>query len=375
MQNERIWELLARKIANEASDSELMELADLLKARPDLHFQVQTFLELYNNHPELEESWEQGQQAYNNHIQRMEEQGHYIPEVETSSIEEPLLLANPSSTARRSFTRWSVAAGFLLLLTATAWLWNNWKAEEREQAQQLSQTKSEVYTKNGSKTRIQLPDGSLVWLNAGSKLNYKNDFGKDLREVELIGEAFFDVVKNPKKPFVIHTSTIDVKVLGTAFNVKSYPGEKTTETSLVRGSVEVVVKKRPQEKYILKPNEKIVVLNELELPPTKIRPLKVKAVEEPLIAIRKLTYSKGDSISVETAWAYNKLSFDDEPFLEVARKMERWYDVNFEFRNTRVEDIRLQGSFINETLPQAMEALKYTNRFNYEIQGKKVIVY
>lgn len=117
------------------------------------------------------------------------------------------------------------------------------------------------------------------------------------------------------------------------------------------------------------------MLNELELAPTKIRPLKVKAVEEPLIAIRKLTYSKGDSISIETAWAYNKLSFNDEPFLEVAQKMERWYDVNFEFRNTRVEDIRLQGSFINETLPQAMEALKYTNRFNYEIQGKKVIVY
>ena len=130
MPNERIWELLARKIANEASDSELKELADLLKARPDLHFQVQTFLELYNNQQDLAESWEQGQQAYNNHIKRMEEQGHYIPEVETSSTEAPLLLANPVSTQRRALTRWSVAAGLLLLLTATAWLWNNWKAEE-----------------------------------------------------------------------------------------------------------------------------------------------------------------------------------------------------------------------------------------------------
>lgn len=227
MQTERIWELLARKIANEASDSELLELADLLKERPDLHFQVQTLLEIYNTHQQdLEESWEEGQQAYSNHIKRMEEQGHYIPDVETASTDEPLMLGAPLQKEQRPLLWLSIAAGFLLILTATAWLWNNWKQEEREQAQQLSQTKSEVYTKNGSKTRIQLPDGSLVWLNAGSKLNYKYNFGKELREVELIGEAFFDVVKNPKKPFVIHTNTIDVKVLGTAFNVKSYPGEK-----------------------------------------------------------------------------------------------------------------------------------------------------
>ena len=373
MQNERIWELLARKIADEASESELNELALLLKARPDLHFQVQTFLSLYQQQQEeLDSSWQEGLASYDQHLRRMEEQGHFIPEAEEAIPEETLLLST-STAPKRHWINYLAAAAIVLMALVGSWFWSS--NEEQEQAGQLSQTKSEVYTKNGSKTRIQLPDGSLVWLNAGSKLYYKNNFGKELREVELIGEAYFDVVKNAKKPFVIHTATIDVKVLGTAFNVKSYPGEKTTETSLVRGSVEVVVKKRPHEKYILKPNEKIVVLNELEIKPSKVKRIGTARSEEPLIAIRKLTYSKGDSISVETAWAYNKLSFEDESFLEVAKKMERWYDVNFEFRNTRTEDIRLQGSFINETLAQAMEALKYTNRFNYEIQGKKVIVY
>ena len=184
------------------------------------------------------------------------------------------------------------------------------------------------------------------------------------------------MVKNPRKPFIIHTASIDIKVLGTQFNVKSYPGDKTTETSLVHGSVEVVVRKRPDEIYILKPNEKLVVLNEdNSTRNNSTNEVKLKEKNDPIIAIKKLTYKLGDSIAVETAWTYNKLSFEDESFGEVAKKMERWYDVYFEFRNSKWEEIRINGSFINETLPQAMEALKYTNRFRYEIDGKKIIVY
>ena len=89
-------------------------------------------------------------------------------------------------------------------------------------------------------------------MNAGSVLKYPKEFKGDTREVYLTGEAFFDVVKNPARPFIIHTSSIDVKVLGTKFNVKAYPNDKTVETSLVQGSVEVFVKNRPGEKYLLK---------------------------------------------------------------------------------------------------------------------------
>jgi hypothetical protein len=156
--------------------------------------------------------------------------------------------------------------------------------------------------------------------------------------------------------------------------VKSYPGDNTTETSLVKGSVEVVVLKRPDEKYILKPNEKIVVLNEEARPEEQVSKGKIPR-EDPIIAIRKMTYPKGDTIAVETAWAYNRLVFEDEPFSEVAKKMERWYDVKFEFRNPNREDERLIGSFVNETLQQAMDALQFTHRFRYEISGKKVIIY
>ena len=92
---------------------------------------------------------------------------------------------------------------------------------------------------NGSRTRTILPDGSTVWVNAGSHISFDNDFKGQTREVTLNGEAYFDVVKNPKQPFIVHVSGYDIRVLGTAFNVKSYPGDKTIETTLLRGLVQV----------------------------------------------------------------------------------------------------------------------------------------
>jgi transmembrane sensor len=118
-----------------------------------------------------------------------------------------------------------------------------------------------VGTKKGSKSHIVLPDGTNVWLNADSKIIYPGNFQGETREVSLVGEAFFDVVKNVNKPFIIHTGTMDVKVLGTAFNVRSYPGEMTTEASLLRGLIEVTLNGTEKKKILLKPNEKLTVLN------------------------------------------------------------------------------------------------------------------
>lgn len=374
MHNDRIWELMARKIAGEASDLELLELQELQKHNPQSHFAMQTITDLWRPTQKATDNQSITEEAYLCHLNRMKDAGLQIQSAEATITYESVPTAPKVVFLRK---KWLVAAAaVLIVLVSATLLWsdrffgNTSLVHKPEHKTPIS----EVSTKYGSKTRILLPDGTQVWLNAGSKLNYGNDFGQFNREVQLIGEGFFDVVKNPQKPFIIHTSSIDVKVLGTMFNVKSYPGDKTTETSLIHGSVEVVVRKRPNEKYILKPNEKIVVLNEEEeIKPKAAR--KPQQVIEPIIAIRKLTYKENDSISVETAWAFNKLSFEDETFSEVARKMERWYDVKFEFRNKQLEDIRLKGSFINESLPQAMEALQYTNRFRYEIEGKNVTIF
>jgi len=220
-----------------------------------------------------------------------------------------------------------------------------------------------------------LPDGSVVWLNAGSKLEYDKSFGNTIREVKLSGEAYFDVVKNPSKPFIVNTNSAKVKVLGTAFNVRSYPDDNKIETSLIRGSVEVTLNKRPEEKWILKPNEKLVLLNDYIAPQVKEKALDKRIINEPVIAIKKLTYQPGETVAVEAAWTSNKLSFEDESFLEVSHKMARWYDVNFVFKSEELKNLMLHGSFTTETINQAMEALQYSFKFKYEIKDKLVTIY
>lgn len=371
MRNERIWELMARKMSGEASSEELEELDQALKINPHLHFSVQAFSDLWKH--SSQKSLSESKQAYQRHLAKLQNKGISVGLPDHQPEFEQVLLEG--SRRNKRFRLAAILSLAVLLIAASAWYLSTNKKTSVVANEPVKETTNEVSTKYGSKTRIQLPDGSQVWLNAGSKLNYNKDFGQELREVQLIGEGFFDVKKNAQKPFIIHTKAVDIKVLGTQFNVKSYPGDKTTETSLVHGSVEIVVRKRPDEKFILKPNEKIVVLNEVEDSvvgtPTKLH----KPRKEPLIAISKLTYKLGDSIAVETAWTFNKLSFEDETFDEVAKKMARWYDVEFEFRNSKLEDIRLKGSFINETLVQAMDALQFANSFKYEVSGKKVIIY
>ena len=248
--------------------------------------------------------------------------------------------------------------------------------KEAEPIAKAAVKKSEITTKYGSNTQLILPDGSTVWLNAGSKLNYEKINETGLREVYLTGEAFFDVVKNPQRPFIIHTSSIDIKVLGTSFNVKAYPDDKTVETSLIRGSVEVTVKNRPEEKYLLKPNQKLILFNDAFTEKTE-KDQRVLPVNMPVIKIRQLSYLKGDTAAIETSWVRNKLDFVDESFVDLGKRMGRWYDVEFEFKNSQLEEERLTGSFDGETLVEALEALRFTNnyRFNYKIEDKRVLIF
>src|SRR5690606_22571909 len=113
--------------------------------------------------------------------------------------------------------------------------------EKHGQEAQLKYNSTEV-SKPGERKSIQLPDGTKVMLNAGSTIHIAADFNATSRQLTLVGEAFFDVVHNAEKPFIIHTGAMDIKVLGTVFNVRAYPGDKTSETSLLKGSVEVTLK-------------------------------------------------------------------------------------------------------------------------------------
>lgn len=377
MNKDRIWTLLSRKLSGEATTAELSELNDLLSIYPDSQIPVEVINEYWEIPVEADEEFIEA--TFHLHTLRLKELGHDL-EVNRQEVTGSFNLEDESftNTNRRKRVLWgsSILAAALLIFFLIFSRGTDIPTGSAKIAE------SEVRTKNGSRSQITLPDGTQVWLNSDSKLVYDNDnFAKGIREVSLTGEAYFDVVKNPARPFIIHTQKINIKVLGTAFNVKAYPEDKQTETSLIRGSIEVTIKNRPNDKIILSPNEKLIVENN-DVVDRKTKAIPVAGRTEliadtvpPQVSVNKLIYNPSDNSIVETAWVNNRLVFRDESFEEVALKMERWYNAEIEIQGEELKQLRLNGIFMNETVSQALDALKISFSFKYRQEGQKFIIY
>ncbi len=369
MSQEQFWVLFSKKLSGEASAEELRMLEELILSHPEWQYAIQNLEDLWKQKPDKDYSIEED--AYMLHLHRMNEMN-----IGFEQSDEPAL-AETTYIRRNKKWYWAAAA---CIIAAGFYVFSGFFKSTASQEEPASQA-NEISTRPGSKSKIQLPDGSVVWLNAGSKLTYNKDFGRETREVMLTGEGFFDVMKNKEKPFIITTSTINIKVLGTAFNVKAYPEDKQTETSLIRGSIEVTIKNRPNDKIILSPSEKLVVENNKARIETKGIQAAVNTYDgelpviNPLMSINKLKYSPVDSTVAETAWVNNRLVFRDETFSELAVRMQRWYDVNIEIKDAELANERMNGAFEIETIVQALDALKESMNFKYEKTGNKIIIH
>ncbi|MCU0374682.1 MAG: FecR family protein, partial [Chitinophagaceae bacterium] len=291
--------------------------------------------------------------------------------------EEALQAIPNTGKIRKLKWMWYAAA---ILVVAAGWLWLQGGSPALPTYEPIAakenHNQSEVFTSTGSQTNITLQDGTKVWLNANSKLTYANDFNGNTREVSLSGEAFFDVVSNKSKPFIIHTAKIKVKVTGTSFNVRAYPDENRTETSLINGKVEVSLLKNPEKIYHLRPSEKLVLNDEQPVGNLTEKNKMVAAipVQQPIPILKRIAFDPLDSIPVETAWLNHQLAFYEETLREVADKMEKWYGVNIEFTKPGLEKLVFTGKFEKETLEEALDALKFIGKFNFHINQKTVII-
>jgi ferric-dicitrate binding protein FerR (iron transport regulator) len=320
-----------------------------------------------NEKPDIE----QAEQAYATHLVKLqlaEESNVNVPQEIVEEYEEE------SSSSKTKIIYWFASIAACLLLVIGGWYMaasNNKLANNNG-----SVAKNEVFTKKGSKSKIILPDGSLVWLNADSKISYSGDFQGATREMQLTGEAYFDVKKDKNRPFIIHTNSIDVRVLGTAFNVRSYPSEKTTETSLIRGSVEVILHSFPgKNPIILKPNEKLTVNNVApNLKDSVGNQVVPTRPAEDVAVLSKIHFKTNDSTVAESSWIENKLVFDDEPFERVVATIERWYNVEFIIKNSAIKSKHFSAVFENKSLSQVLEALSLAWNFNYEMKDNKVLI-
>lgn len=366
MKEERFWELVSLKLSGEATEEELSELQELLKANPELGLKGNQVEYVWKNksHTGVPET----DDAFNRHLQRLSNHFaapamQYEQSVNTPEESSP---GKQISIKRRLIRFASMAAAVLMAVVGLVYFFKDRLNETTPVAANI------ITTRPGSKSKINLPDGTQVWLNADSKITYNEDFNGSQRVVELTGEAYFDVVKDKNRPFIIHTKAINIKVLGTAFNVRSYPNEKTSETSLIRGSVEVTMNDNPDKKIVLKPNEKLVVKDIADQATLKVKDI-VKD-ETPLLKLVPLHYIKGDSTSVETYWTKNRLAFDGESLESVAKTIERWYAVKVIITDERLKKENYTFAFEDETLPEVLQALQLTGNFKYTINKKEVTI-
>ena len=199
---------------------------------------------------------------------------------------------------------------------------------------------SAIYAPIGSRVAFNLPDGTKGWLNSGSTLTYSLPFSEN-RKINLEGEAWFDVFHNEKQPLEISAGESTIKVLGTSFNVSAYSDEKYIEVALLEGQVEFSSKTQTN-KIILKPSEQVILQNGL---------LQVNLVD----------------VSKHKAWTEGRLIFRGDEMAEVARRIERWYNVNVEIADQDLIHFSFRATFEDDLLEDVLKQLSMTSPIEYKI--------
>jgi ferric-dicitrate binding protein FerR (iron transport regulator) len=381
-QDNRIWVLLSRRLSGEATAAELEELMHLLEQSPQKQYLFNILHSWFADRPAITSGPSAEEDAdLEKKLRRILDQPAPVeasPEdIQPGPIEEPETPVRFPSK-RRTFYAAAIAASVLL---CSVMGWNIFHPRRAQNVVLTQLTRNEeVLAKAGTRTKLLLPDGTQVWLNSNSRLKYSNEFNTVAREVGLEGEAYFDVVKDAKHPFIVHTSSLDIKVLGTSFTIKSYPQDETIETTLLRGMIEVSRKDNPNTaRVILKPNEKLV-FNKRSIPTARIQlnqdTITTRSIPPlPDIAVNSIRNDVPDSDKIETAWMYNRLVFKGDNFKELTAKMERWYNVKITIRDTSLSNCHFGGAFASETVEEAFKALQLTTPFTYKINGNEIELY
>lgn len=201
----------------------------------------------------------------------------------------------------------------------------------------------------GGQYQITLIDGTKVWLNAASALKYPTRFDGDERKVELSGEAYFEVARDKKKPFKVISDGQEIEVLGTHFNINAYSDESATKTTLIEGSVKVFRAATGSYK-ILNPGQQAVLSQSA---------LNVNAVDT----------------EEAIAWKEGYFIFENDNLKTLMRKLERWYDVEVDYKGIPDNKTTITGTILRNTpLPEVLKLLEETDKFKFKTEGRRIMI-
>lgn len=259
-------------------------------------------------------------------------------------------LPKPTFSFTRILKAYQKVAAILLIPVIGLGLWYF-----VSQSSQSTEQFAEAIAPRGQKSQVVLPDGTRVWLNSATSIKYPTNFNNHQRDVYLEGEAFFEVRRNVLKPFVVHTTGLSVKVLGTKFNVKAYHDEDRIETALFEGKIDLLINTLSSSRPIVK-----------EVNPGQS--FSYSKTEEKLIPSR----FPREEID---GWKKNQLIFKDDTFSNLVKKLERWYDVEVVYDEKLFNDRHLTVElYEGERLDMLMKVIGLALSVNYQYEKGKIIL-
>ena len=245
------------------------------------------------------------------------------------------------------YRTWSIVAVAIVLLgliTVTAY----WQG-----SRQIQSNFSDIVVEAplGSKTKLTLPDGSIVWLNAGSKMVYSQGFGVSDRKLAFQGEGYFEVEKSDEMPFLVQTHDVNVTVVGTKFNFRNYPEDEEAVVELLEGKVALENQLKEEAVRYLLPNEKMVLHKA-----TGGMDITSAKVKEAIL------------------WTENILLFDEDLLPDIIRKLERSYHVQIEIESEALKQTRFYGQFnqLEQNIYDVLDILSETGKLKYREEGKVI---
>lgn len=343
------FRLFARKLSGNASAEELEQLEEILTQHPELQFFCN---EMIKPVQQDEKDLERAEQSYISDMMNMQLRGIWDNSASAPQKRSPLKLL------RRMYKVAIAAAVCLVIAFALTRL-----IEKKNTAP----TSNETATTKGSKSTVKLPDGTMVMLNANSKLQYDENFNKmSKREVILDGEAYFDVAHDAAHPFIIHTNNADITVLGTVLNVKSLQNGYF-ETALIKGKVSVYLKNQAEGNFVLKPGQKLTIDD-------KKTDTDKRAIEHKASTVKIDSITMLDSLVAETSWTRDQLVFVDKPLAEIAEELEQVFGVSIIFRSDKAKQARYNGSYSDADLNEILKILDMSKSIRYHRQKDTIII-
>lgn len=359
--------IITRYLSKEATEAEKKQLMDWLDHSSQNRMVYSEYKKIWLEAlEETPSTFKKPNEAFNLFSEKIEKE-------KTISLQKP--------EKKNSWLRY--AANILIILSVGTLTY--FIGVSNENSKKTKASYNEVIVPYGGISSVILPDNTKVWLHSGSKLKYEKNFGEKSRNIELEGEAYFDVTKNKDVPFIVKTSHIDILVTGTSFNVKSYPDDDKIETTLEEGSINIInlKGKKVSQPITLKPKERFTFYKdntsnctESENNPNSQNQEKTGHNED-----KKESYESqaiittNVAIEEDIAWKDGNYILTNETLPELAKILERRYNIKIHYDKNKLKDYTYSGVLKDLTLEQMLNALKLTSKLDYSIDERDVTLF